>query len=191
MLPSVLARQQRDNMGRPRGYSPPRNPQTRTGACDGGCNCNMCPTGQAPVTINNIAQLLGREVAGMMGGCKYNFIHLANANQAAGVAAAATEVITENVQFGLCIQQVVVVTREVATPLVLGSFTLANLMLGNKPQWLLNRPYHSGLFTFDSECSCCLPGDCTTVGTLASVSVTNTGANATNIDVYLIGPSVG
>lgn len=185
MLPAV-ARRQREN-----GNGQPLYGKMHTGACGPGCGCVGCPTGASDrSTIGDIATLLGRTVAGVTGRCKYNFIHLTNANKA-GIAAAGVETLTENVQFGLCIQQIVVVAREVATPLVSGSFSLTNLMLGNKPQWLLNRPYHSALFTFDSECSCCLPGDCTTVGTLASVTVTNTGANLTNIDVYLIGPAVG
>lgn len=169
---------------------PARSPRMHAGACNGGCSCSQCPTNGGTYTINEIARLMGREVAGLSGRCKYNFIHLTNANKA-GIAAAGVEVLTENVQFGLCIQQVVVVAREVATPLVEGSGFLTNLMLGNKPQWLLNRPYHVALFHFDAECSCCLPGDCTTVGTLASVTITNDGANLTNYDVYLIGPSTG
>lgn len=163
----------------------------KTGGCNGGCNCDACPTGQGPFTVNQVAELLGRNVAGLTGRCKYNFIHMTNANRGAGVAALAVETITENVQIGLCIQQVVVVPREVAIPGTIGTFTLANLTLANKPQWLLNRVYHSRLFGFNSECSCCLPGDCTTIGTLAAVTVTNIGALAANIDVYLIGPSVG
>lgn len=169
----------------------PRGPKMHTGACSSGCSCNTCPTGAETTTINDIARLLGREVAGLSGRCKYNFIHLANTNRAAGLAAAASETVTENVQFGLCIQQIVVVAREVATPLVDGSGFLTNLMLGNRLQWLANRPYHISLFNFDAECSCCLPGDCTTVGTLASVTITNDGANASNFDIYLIGPSTG
>lgn len=164
----------------------------RCAGCGGNCggSCSACPTGGGTYTISDIARLLGKEVAGLSGRCKYNFIHLTNANKA-GIAAAASETLTENVQIGLCIQQVVVVAREVATPLVNGSGFLTNLTLANKPQWILNRPYHISLFTFDSECSCCLPGDCTTVGTIASVVVTNDGANLTNYDVYLIGPSTG
>lgn len=182
MMPAAQRRQQ---MG-----PGARSPKMHTGACSGACNCNACPSGGGSFTINEIARLMGREVVGLSGRCKYNFIHLTNTNKA-GLAAAASETVSENVQFGLCIQQIVVVAREVATPLVEGSGFLTNLMLGNKPQWLLNRPYHVALFHFDAECSCCLPGDCTTVGTLAQVTITNDGANLTNYDIYLIGPSTG
>jgi len=172
--------------------------QIRTGACGGNCNCNACvarngggmPPGQN-VTVNQIAELLGRKVAGMSGSCKYNMIHLTNANRVAGILAGATETITENVQIGLCLQQVVIVTREVAIPANEGVFDFQNLMLANKQQWLLNRLYHQGLFNFDAECSCCLPGDCTTIGMLVSITAINRAAVlAANVDVYLIGPSV-
>lgn len=180
MIPALRRQQQR--------ATPQR---THAGACNGGCSCNACPKGNGPYTVNDIANLLGRTVAGMSGRCKYNFVHLANSNKAVGIAAGASETITENVQFGLCINQIVATPRQLVLPGVTGTFLLSNLMLGNKPQWLMNRSYHSALFQFDAECSCCLPGDCTTVGTLASITVTNSGALASNIDVYLIGPSTG
>lgn len=169
-------------------------PTTRTGACNGNCGgtCGVCPPGNGQMTtILDIARLTGKQVAGLTGNCKYNLLHLTNANRAAGIAAAATEVLTVTSQIGLCMQQVVVVTREVAIPGTEGFFTFQNLQMGNRPQWIQGRDYHQGLFGFDSECSCCLPGDCTTIGTAVTVSATNRGALAANVDFYIIGPSVG
>ena len=167
-------------------------PEMRAGDCAGGCDCNACPTNGQNVTVMDIANLLGRRVAGLSGRCKYNVLHLTNANRAAGIAAAATETLTiPNAQIGMCVQQIVAVTRDVAVPDTERSFNLSNFNLANEPQWLQNRLYHSALFHFDAECSCCLPGDCTTIGTLVSMVATNTSASAANIDVYLIGPSAG
>lgn len=139
----------------------------------------------------DIARLTGKSVAGMTGRCKYNMLHLTNANRAAGIAAGATEVLREVAQLGLCMQQVVVVTREVAIPGTEGSFEFQDLKMANRIQWIQGALYHQGLFNFDAECSCCLPGDCTTIGTEVTVSATNRGANAANVDFYIIGPSVG
>lgn len=185
MLGAAVKRQQQVQ----RRFNPAvANPNMRAGECAGGCNCNACPGGGAEMSVNEIANLLGRRVAGLSGRCKYQVLHLTNEDRATGIAPGATELLELNAQVGMCLQQVVVVGRDVAVPDTERSFVLSNLSLANEPQWLNNRLYHSALFRFDAECSCCLPGDCTTIGTLVSISATNTGADDANIDVYLLGP---
>lgn len=177
---------------------PRREPRMRCGACGGDCGgtCSACPTDGGSYTITDIARLLGnREVVGLTGRCKYNMIHLQNANKAAGLAAGVSGALAPlsgpTIQFGLCVQQIVAVVREVAVPGTIGRMDLSNFMIGNKPQWIQGAVYSTNLFAFNAECSCCLPADCTTVGSIVSMTATNRGANAANVDVYLIGPATG
>lgn len=145
----------------------------------GACGPSACPPGGT--NASSLAAMNGRTLVGADGRCQESMLPLVNA----AVGAGATATITATAQVALCTRSIIIVTTG-----TLG-FTFTNLTIGNRPQLLIAGTYHSDVFAPDAECACCLEGDCVTVGTTVSVTVTNLDAGtARGFFMYLKGPAI-
>lgn len=181
---NVIAQRARQRMSQ----GGPRTPKMHAGACSGTCGCNdACPPGAGPFSIEDIARQQGRGVPGALGACKGNMLVL----ETLALAGGDTITITENAIESLCVDSVIVVARESATPFALDNVFLSNFTIANNPQWVMGREYWSGLFHPDARCSCCIRNDCIKAGLPFSVTVRNPGADDLDVRVYFKGPSVG
>ena len=101
----------------------------------------------------------------------------------AAVGAGATAVITVAPTITMCPTRILVVTTGTA------GFTLTNFTINNAPQWVIGQVYHSAIFDPQGDENTEFVGDCFSLGSSVSVSVTNLdGANARGIYITLKGP---
>lgn len=164
-----------------------RVPKMHAGACSGNCGCNAaCPPGAGPFSIEDVARAQGRNVPGAFGQCKGNILALETLDLPGGDTITLTETATES----LCVDTIVVLARESATPYAPDTVFLSNFNIANNPQWVMGVEYWSGLFHPDSRCSCCIRNDCIKAGLPFSITIRNPGLTDLDVRVYFKGPSV-
>lgn len=157
-----------------------------------GSSCNPCgPGGQAygSSSAQQMADMMGRGLPGYGGHCKYNLLPIA-----IDVPLDGTEVTVKlDSPIAICTESIIAVPGEVFVITADGGLFLKDLTFGNRPQWVIGQDYDIQLFGLDSECSCCLPGDCLNVGTPVSITAradNATGEGTGTLYVYIRGPSI-
>lgn len=152
-----------------------------------GAGCSPCPPGGFG-SAAEMAASYGRGLPGTGRGCKYNLLPLV----IEGLTAAGGDV-TVNVDspIAICTESIIAIATS-SSGLFTGEILLKDLTFGNRPQWIIGQDYDAGLFGLDSECSCCLPGDCINVGTPVSLTASYdaTGVETLTVYVYIRGPSI-
>lgn len=155
----------------------------------GGNGCNPCgPGGPAYGSSNaqQMADMLGRGLPGTGGHCKYNLLPIAFI----GLQPDETDITVKlDAPIAICTESIIAV---VVGDIDGGKIFLKDLTFGNRPQWVIGQDYDIELFGLDSECSCCLPGDCLNVGTPVSLTARfeNDGIGVVDLYVYIRGPSI-
>lgn len=163
-----------------------RNARMRTGQAMGpACQPTYATPGECPPPGcwppgANLADMLGRQLAGSTGRCREVALPLSDA--AVGIGATVT--LTATAQGTICPNRL-----NIFSPTAQDGFEITAFTIGNVPQFLTGQNLHSRQFAPDAVQAVPFKGDCLGPGITVSITVVNLDAAAQGIWVALIGPA--